>query len=228
MRLDKFVAQSADVTRSQAKKLIQAQRVTINQQRISNSAQKVTSEDRVFLDNKSLQLMGHRYILLHKPKGYICSTKDEEYPSALNLIDVPNKSKLHFAGRLDQDTTGMVLVSDDGDWTHRVTSPRKRLGKCYHVWLKEPVSSLMISEIESGVALKNEAKKTLPANIKLVSEYEVLLTIDEGKYHQVKRMFAAVGNRVVKLHRESIGEINLDNITEGEYRLLSENEIAKF
>ena len=228
MRLDKFVSQSAEITRSHAKKLIASRRIKVNLQVVSDSAHKIKDTDSVRLDDKTIQLSGYRYILLNKPAGYICSTQDEEYPSALNLIDVSNKSKLHFAGRLDQDTTGLTLISDDGNWTHRITSPRKKCGKTYRVWLSEVIDSATIELLQNGVLLKNETKETLPASVSIVTNKEVLLTIFEGKYHQVKRMFAAMGNRVTKLHRESVGEIALGTLEPGQYRLLSDVERDAF
>lgn len=228
MRLDKFISQAAKVTRSQAKKLITSQRVTIDGQPLINPSLKIFQESKVRLDEKPVKRPEKRYILLHKPAGFICSTIDEEYPSALKLLDIDDCSKLHFAGRLDQDTTGLVLISDDGDWTHRVTSPKNKCSKTYRVWLAEPLDDKAKTVLEEGVLLKSESKPTKPAQLQVLAEKEVLLTIVEGKYHQVKRMFAAVGNRVVSLHRESIGELSLNDLEESGWRHLNSAEIAKF
>ncbi|TQV76929.1 pseudouridine synthase [Aliikangiella marina] len=232
MRLDKYLCQATSLTRSQAKKIIVSSRVKIGTKEatsvVVNPAFKVSETHQVLLDGEVISALGNRYIVLNKPAGYICSTIDELYPSALRLVSAAGKSNLHFAGRLDQDTTGLVLISDDGDWTHRVTSPKSLCAKTYRVWLAEALSAQAQDSLEQGVLLKNESKITRPAHIQVVTPQQVLLTIREGKYHQVKRMFAAVGNKVEKLHRESIGEITLENLQESQWRELNPTEIVSF
>ncbi len=127
------------------------------------------------------------------------------------------------------DTTGLVLITDDGQWSHRITSPKHKCDKTYRVWLADPVQADYAEKLANGIELRNEREMTLPAQMELVNadENEVLLTIHEGKYHQVKRMFAALGNKVVGLHRERVGDIVLDEALEpGEYRYLTEEEVA--
>lgn len=137
-----------------------------------------------------------------------------------------NPQDLHFAGRLDVDTTGLVLITDDGQWSHRITSPKHKCDKTYRVWLADPVTDDYARQLQEGVQLRSERELTLPAQMETVGEKEVLLTIHEGKYHQVKRMFAALGNKVVALHRERVGDIILDEALDpGEYRYLTEQEI---
>jgi 16S rRNA pseudouridine516 synthase len=134
--------------------------------------------------------------------------------------------ELHFAGRLDVDTTGLVLLTDDGKWSHRITSPKHKCDKTYYVWLADPVGEDYAERFKQGIELRNEREATLPAKLDVITEHEVRLTIREGKYHQVKRMFAALGNKVEALHRERIGDIVLDEELEpGEYRYLTEQEI---
>ena len=135
--------------------------------------------------------------------------------------------KLHAAGRLDIDTTGLVLMTDDGQWSHRITSPRHHCEKTYLVTLESPVADDTAEQFARGVQLHNEKDLTKPAVLEVITPTQVRLTISEGRYHQVKRMFAAVGNHVVELHRERIGAIKLDDDLEpGEYRPLTEDEIA--
>jgi 16S rRNA pseudouridine516 synthase len=141
-------------------------------------------------------------------------------------MDIEKVDTLHIAGRLDADTTGLVLITSDGQWSHKITSPKKDCGKRYLVELAEPVEQGLITEFAAGIALRNEDGLTKPAILEIVEPCLVRLTISEGKYHQVKRMFAAVGNRVVNLHRESIGEIELDaELALGEWRFLTDEEI---
>lgn len=229
MRLDKYVAKAADLTRSQAKKLISAGQVTIDTVVEKSSGLVVSGSESISLSGNVLTLIAQRYILLNKPKGYLCSSKDEQYPSALNLLQVPNKSKLHFAGRLDVDTTGLVLISDDGQWTHRITSPKYRHNKTYAVDLTEKLSDTNIETLSSGVLLKDSDKLTATAQVDVVKDAKIRLTITEGRYHQVKRMIAAVGSHVTNLHRESIGSVTLgDQLKLGGWRYLTSEEIKSF
>lgn len=162
--------------------------------------------------------------MLHKPPGTICSNVDEHYPSVFNYVDIDYPSDLHIVGRLDADTTGLVLITDDGRWSYGVTHPDKHCPKVYRVGLSRPIACDVAEKFKTGIALQGEAQLTLPASLTELSPQEVLLTITQGKFHQVKRMFAAVGNRVVSLHRESIGPVQL-NIAEGHWRYLTETEV---
>ncbi len=152
---------------------------------------------------------------------------DPDHPTVLYFLDEPVAWKLHAAGRLDIDTTGLVLMTDDGQWSHRITSPRHHCEKTYLVTLESPVADDTAEQFAKGVQLHNEKDLTKPAVLEVITPTQVRLTISEGRYHQVKRMFAAVGNHVVELHRERIGGITLDaDLAPGEYRPLTEEEIA--
>jgi 16S rRNA pseudouridine516 synthase len=147
----------------------------------------------------------------------------------MELLDEDNLQQLHVAGRLDIDTSGLVLLSDDGNWSHRITAPRHKCPKRYRVTLAAPLDPAAVEQFAAGLTLRNEAKKTKPATLEILTPTEVRLTIGEGKYHQVKRMFAAIGNHVVALHREAIGALQLDeSLAPGEYRPLSEAERELF
>ncbi len=227
MRLDKYIVHNTNLTRSLAKKAISSGQVLVNLKRIKNTAFKLKVTDQVFYLGKQISTLHHRYLMLNKPSGYICSTQDDMHPSVLNLIDIEKRDRLHIVGRLDVDTTGLVLITDDGQWSHRITSPKKNCQKTYQVDLAEKIRSDTIEQFNKGLLLKNELKPTLPAQLVIQSKKQVLLTIQEGRYHQVKRMFAAVGNHVEALHRVSIGTITLDvQLGDGEWRYLTEDEIA--
>lgn len=226
MRLDKYICQATALTRSQAKKAISQGRISSGDSSIRNSAYQVSENETICLDGKQIARRGLRYIMLNKPQGFICSTVDEQLPSVLNLIAVEKREQLFIAGRLDADTTGLTLITDDGQWSHQITSPRKKCVKRYRVILAEPLQEDTITLFKEGIQLKSENQPCLPAALTTISETEVLLTISEGKYHQVKRMFAAVANHVTALHREQIGQIELDeNLAPGEWRYLTEQEI---
>lgn len=228
MRLDKFISQQLGVSRAIAGRVIRAQRVSVDDEIIRDSSFKLLPEQQVDFDGKPLsQETGPRYFMLNKPQGYVCSTEDPDHPTVLYFLDEPVAHKLHAAGRLDIDTTGLVLMTDDGQWSHRITSPRHHCEKTYLVTLESPISDDTEEQFTRGVQLHNEPDLTKPATLEIITPTQVRLTITEGRYHQVKRMFAAVGNRVIGLHRERIGDIALDaDLAEGEYRRLTEQEVA--
>lgn len=228
MRLDKLLANATTLSRSKVKSMIKKNSVTVNAIVNTDPACKVTLNDKVRINGQLVEFPRDRYFLLHKPAGYICSAADEEYPSALKILSLSETKDFHFAGRLDQDTTGLVLITNDGDWSHRVTSPRKKCQKTYKVWLKSPISERQKRQLENGVLLKNESKPTLPARVETVGSQIINLSLSEGRYHQVKRMLAAVDNRVIRLHRESIGRLCLGELKEGEWRELTPQEIDWF
>lgn len=228
MRLDKFIAQQLGVSRAIAGREIRSSRVLVDGEIVKDASFKLQPEHDVEYDGNTLtQQNGPRYFMLNKPQGYVCSTDDPDHPTILYFLDVPVVHKLHAAGRLDIDTTGLVLMTDDGQWSHRITSPRHHCEKTYLVTLENPVDEQTAEQFAKGVQLHNEKDLTKPARLEVLTPTEVRLTISEGRYHQVKRMFAAVGNHVVGLHRERIGDIMLDESLEpGEYRPLTEDEIA--
>ncbi|QBY03172.1 16S rRNA pseudouridine(516) synthase RsuA [Thalassotalea sp. HSM 43] len=227
MRLDKYICRCTELSRSEAKKLLKQGLIKVNGEIEKDPGAQVYEESDVRLDGRQLSFAKARYIMLHKPMDCICSNVDELYPSVLHLLEIDRAFDLHIAGRLDADTTGLVLVTDDGQWSHRITSPKKSCAKRYRVQTSKPIPESAIESFKDGVQLQNEKNLTKPAILEILAEKEALLTITEGKYHQVKRMFAAIGNRVVGLHREQIGEIELDpDMSLGEWRYLTEKEIA--
>lgn len=242
MRLDKFICKSTELTRNEAKKLLKSGEVRVNGEVAKNAAMQVHENNAITIDGQVLTARTSRYFMLHKVVDSICSNVDEVYPSVLHFIDVDKAFDLHIAGRLDADTTGLVLITDDGRWSHNVISPKKDCQKTYRVWLRDVITENkapdLVTQFKQGIQLQGEPSLTRPAILELVTETEsalhnnetneVLLTITEGKYHQVKRMFAAVGNRVVGLHREQIGGIELGDLAPGEWRSLTAEEVALF
>jgi 16S rRNA pseudouridine516 synthase len=225
MRLDKYLSSATDLSRTDVKYLIRNKHVLIDGEICKSISFHVSDDQTVELDGEVIEQPGPRYFMLHKPKGYVCATKDSEHPTVIDLLDEPNKEKLQVAGRLDIDTTGLVLITDDGQWNHAITSPKRDCKKQYHVTLISNIDEQTVADFEEGIQLRGEERKTLPATMEMLYKNEVLLTISEGKYHQVKRMFAAAGNKVSDLHRKSIGAIDLDpDLNEGEYRRLTATE----
>ena len=185
----------------------------------------MAGHERVALSGKLLNLPGERYLMMNKPAGVVSATTDSDHPTALDLLPSDVTRNLHIAGRLDADTTGLLLLTTDGKWSHRVTSPRTDCPKTYRVTLSEPLTDAAAQQLERGVELHNDPKPTRPAGVKVLEERIIELTISEGRYHQVKRMLAAVGNHVDALHRLRIGKVELDTaLGPGEYRELTPEE----
>ncbi|MES3008509.1 MAG: 16S rRNA pseudouridine(516) synthase RsuA [Pseudomonadota bacterium] len=228
MRLDKFVSHATGLPREISKRLIRKRQVQVNGTMVSNAAYQVAETDVVTMEGETLQIAGPRYLMLHKPVGYVCATEDGDHPTVLDLLDMDTEG-LSIGGRLDIDTTGLVLLSDDGQWLHRVTSPRHLYSKVYRATLQEPVDQQTIDSFAAGMLLRGEDKPTAPARCEALPENGARVTLNEGRYHQVKRMFAACGNHVLSLHREQIGAVTLDDTLDaGQCRVLTETEIKSF
>ena len=227
MRLDKYLASVTDYSRNEAKRLLKEGRIAVAGEVISDPRFDVVATAEVAIDGHPLRAATARYFMLNKPPGYVSATKDREHLTVMELLDEDNMDQLHIAGRLDIDTTGLLLITDDGRWSHRVTSPTSHCKKTYRLETADPITDEAKMCIEQGIKLDGEKRPTLPAEMELIDEHTARLTITEGKYHQVKRMLAAVGNRVDLLHRERIGEITLDpDLEPGEYRPLTADEVA--
>ena len=186
------------------------------------------SNDKVSIDGRELSYTRFVYYMFHKPAGCVSATKDNQDKTVLDYINKEDyKPDLFPVGRLDKDTEGLLLITNDGDLAHRLLSPKKHVPKTYYVKIKAPLSETDIKLLEEGIDIREE-KKTLPAKVEILKEQEILLTISEGKFHQVKRMLLAVENEVLYLKRLSMGSLKLDeNLKAGEYRALTGEEIEE-
>lgn len=238
MRLDKFISNNTDLTRSIIKKFAKDGLISVNGKAIKDTSTHISDVDTIHVRGTEIHPVGKAYYMFHKPQGVVCANSDGEHLTVIDLVaeqelqnyekktQAPSPYDLQIAGRLDLDTTGLVLLTNDGDWNHKVTSPNSACIKCYHVELEQDISAKVKQTFEEGILLEGENKKTKPALLIIEAPRKARLEISEGKYHQVKRMFSAVGNKVIKLHRQSIGEIQLDpNLPEGELRLLTPEEV---
>lgn len=226
MRLDKLISNATVFTRTQTGKIIRKGNITINGITVKKAAHKIEPNDQVEYLGIEINKPKARYFMVHKPKNVVCATKDGKHQTVLSLLFISQRESLHIAGRLDIDTTGLVLITDDGQWSHRITSPKHKQAKVYRVSLAEKISDSSIKTLQNGLLLKGEEKPTLPAGVEKIDDKNIYLTLSEGKYHQVKRMLAATGNHVTDLHRVQIGNIKLDeSLKEGESRELTEDEI---
>jgi 16S rRNA pseudouridine516 synthase len=226
LRLDKYLSSVTALSRSDAKKAIRLGRVSIAGEPQTDPRCAVAAGSVVSLDGADLRGAGKRYIMLNKPKGYVSATKDSGHLTVLQLLEEDNVEQLHIAGRLDMDTTGLLLISDDGQWSHRITSPNSGCKKTYLLEAADPIDDADVARMEQGMALQGELHPTLPAQVQRCDEHTIRITISQGRYHQLKRMLGATGNRVDELHRERIGAIELDpGLALGEYRFLTPAEI---
>jgi len=227
LRLDKYISNATDLSRTDVKKLIKSGLVSIDDETAKSGSQKVSDDQEIAIEGSTIQLMTTRYFMMNKPAGVVSATKDHTNPTALDLIYEHRNDQLQIAGRLDIDTTGLLLITDDGQWNHIVTSPRTDCKKIYAVELENTVSEDYHKKLEAGIALEGEKRRCLPAAMKVIDDHHIQLSISEGKYHQVKRMITSLGNKVVSLHRLQIGGIALDpELEPGDYRPLTEEEIA--
>ncbi|WP_303975508.1 pseudouridine synthase [Streptococcus merionis] len=228
MRLDKFVVAVGAGSRSQAKAMVKAKRLTVNGQIAKKADMKIDEETAVIcLDGQVLDYSEFDYIILNKPAGVISATEDAKDRTVLDLL--PKRyHRVAPVGRLDKDTVGLLLLTNDGQLNHNLLSPKKHVDKCYQVTLEKNCSTEAVAQMAVGIEL-DDGYVCLPARLEIAEEnaHLVYLTIQEGKFHQVKRMFAALGNRVTHLKRLRMGSLILDeDLSEGDFRLLTAAEVA--
>lgn len=228
-RLDKLIA-SQQYTRSQAQKMIKDGLVKVDGIIVRDRGAHVDPDvSTITLNGKEFNGEKNIYIMLNKPKGVVSATNDPKQKTVIDLVPEEMKRKNLFpAGRLDMTTTGFVLITNDGDFAHRILSPKNHIEKTYEARLAETVTDEMLKEVADGISLK-DGTKCLPAKLKVLEDGDsplVEIKICEGKYHQIKRMFAAAGNGVVELKRTRMGNLNLDpNLEEGKCRVITEKEL---
>ena len=239
-RIDKILSHNGFGSRKDIKKLLRTCEVLVNGKRIYDPGFQFSKErDTITIDGEEIDLHDNLYLMMNKPQHYVCSTKEGDHETVFDLLDDSLRTpylqnKLHLVGRLDMDTEGLLLFTTDGELTHRLISPKSHISKTYLCGLEHTETADHQTEIttkfEAGIEVgpeDNEQGFTCqPAQIKWIDEKTAHLTIYEGKYHQVKRMFAAVGNKIVYLKRISMGQLKLDESLElGEYKELSESDL---
>lgn len=227
IRLDKFLAQMNIGTRSEVKNAIKKGKVTVNGNVCISAEMKIDENaDCICYENQKIEYEKFVYYMLNKPAGVVSATVDAKEKTVLDLLKDISCKDIFPVGRLDKDTEGLLILTNDGELAHNLLSPKKHISKTYRVLTKDEVSSMQIERLEKGVDI-GEEKATLPSKIQKIDEKEVLLTIYEGKFHQVKRMLKAVGNEVVYLERLKMGQLELDTSLErGAYRKLTMDEIS--
>lgn len=232
MRLDKFFTSQSLATRKEAKELVKQGRITVNGETVKFSDTQIDpSCDIILLDGKNVSYKEYIYIMLNKPQGVVSATEDRQHQTVLDLVPPALYRKGLFpAGRLDKDTEGFVLLTDDGDFAHRILSPQKHIPKTYHAIINKPIDETDISAFREGLRL-SDGTVCMRAELRLLedsAEPLVEVVLQEGKYHQVKRMFESRGKRVVYLKRTQMGGLPLDpELKSGECREILHKELEK-
>lgn len=229
MKLDRLLAHHDSLGRGRARAAILAGRVAVDGAITRRFDQPVDRFTRVELDGLPLRPPVRRlHLMLHKPAGVVSATRDAEHPTVIDLVDDPDKDGLHLVGRLDRSTTGLVLLTNDGNWSKPLMAPETKVPKVYRVGTRDPIPASAVAAFAAGFHFHTEDLTTRPADLEILGEREARLTLHEGRYHQIKRMFHRIGNRVASLHRESIGAIQLPpDLGPGEWRMLTEEEIER-
>ena len=227
-RIDKIIASQGKYSRSDVKGLVAKGRVQVDGVRIKSSSVKADPAiNRISIDGVDITVKQHIYLMLNKPKGYVSATEDKEHQTVLELVPEEYAGRELFpAGRLDRDTTGLMIITDDGVMAHNILSPKKHVQKVYHVTIDIPVTEEMQKGFADGVELNDGVCKA--AGLEMNGEYTAIVTLKEGRYHQIKRMFGCFGAKVVELHRVAMGDLYLpSDLPEGQCRELTETELNK-
>ena len=233
MRIDKLLSNLGIGTRSEIKKMIKQKQIKINGELVKNGKDQLDPNSaQVTVNDQSIAVQLTKYLMLNKPQNVITATEDASQRTVLDLISATDSVKgLAPVGRLDKDTTGLLLLTNDGQLAHRLLAPQKHVAKTYQAMIDGIANDDTIDHFKNGIQLK-DGTRCKPATLKIIStveknnQSEVEITITEGKYHQIKRMFAACGMHVATLNRITMGPLKLDQaLNPGQYRPLSENEI---
>lgn len=228
MRLDRFLTEMTGFSRTQAKEAAKKGRITVDGVPVKKTDVKIVpGAQKVAVDGREISYLAAEYFMLNKPAGVVSATEDDRYPTVIDLIEERKRKDLFPVGRLDVDTEGLLLITNDGGLAHRLLSPRKHVDKVYFARFDGTLPEDAAERFAKGLTLE-DGTETMPAKLEPLPEGEMRLTIREGKYHQVKRMMEAVGCRVTYLKRLSMGSLKLDeNLKPGQYRPLTTQELEE-
>ena len=226
MRLDRFINNKTQLGQKTVRRLLASQVVKADNKVVTDGRLTINQFTKIELNDSILQARTAYYLMLHKPAGYVSATVDLQHETVLDLIHESYKGLLHIGGRLDVNTTGLLLLTNDGHWSRKITEPSEKKPKTYHVTTAETITEKYVDQFRKGIYLPRENMTTQAAQLEIIEARRARLTIYEGRYHQVKRMFGHFNNKVIALHRESMGQIRLDSkLLPGCYRQLTEPEI---
>ncbi len=226
-RLDRFIARHCQVPKKAVRMMLAEGRVTVDGERAKSVDQTVDEFSRICLDGDVLQASEPVYLVMNKPVGVVSATRDGIHRTVLDLIDHPQADSLHIVGRLDLNTSGLLLLTNDSRWSEKLMAPEFKVDKHYSVTLANPVSEDYIEAFAGGMYFAFEDITTAPAKLEILSEHVTRVILTEGKYHQIKRMFGRFRNPVVGLHRERVGALALEPaLAPGQYRTLTAGEVS--
>lgn len=228
MKLDRLLGRHRSMGRKAARRAVLEGRVTIDGRVATQVDEEVNRFHRVAIAGETVsEGRSLLHLMLHKPVGILSATADPIHPTVIDLIDHPEKHTLHLAGRLDRGTSGLVLLTNDGRWSKALTMPDRKVAKVYRVETRDPIPAIAVEAFQLGFHFHTENLITRPAQLEILGERLARLTLHEGRYHQIKRMFHRIGNRVTALHRERIGGLELPtDLAPGEWRLLGPEEVS--
>ena len=234
-RLDRFMSQQLGIKRQAIRSILAQGRIVVDGKVADDVQQTIHQFSHVIFDRQILQNNKPRYVMLHKPKGVVSATKDPKHQTVVDLLgdlrdhllDNNKRDKLHIAGRLDFNSSGLILLTNDGRWSRQLSSPLNHIIKRYRVELEKPLDERYISAFSQGMYFDYEGITTQPARLKIISSHVGEVSLTEGRYHHIKRMFGRFQNKVLQLHRLSIGNLLLDPaLSSGENRQLHQGEIT--
>lgn len=226
-RLDRFISVRTGINRKHVRLMLARGRVLVDGMPARDIQQPIGEFSQVLLDGQVLQANTPRYLMLHKPRGVVSATRDAEHRTVIDLLDAEYRHSLHIAGRLDLNSSGLLLLTNDGRWSRRLSAPDSGVSKRYRVTLANPIDEAYIAAFAAGMYFDYEGIWTRPAGLRILGERVAEVTLTEGRYHQIKRMFGRFRNPVLELHRCAIGKLTLDqNLAPGQSRELTALEVS--
>lgn len=226
-RLDRFVSVKTGINRRDVRLLLAQHRVFVDGVSAVSIDQIVGQFSHVVLDGRVLQANEPSYVMMNKPIGVVSATKDERHKTVVDLLERADRHELHIVGRLDFNSSGLLLLTNDGRWSRRLTTPKNNIAKLYRVTLAKPLTDDYVDAFAEGMYFSYEGITTRPAKLVIISDHVAEVTLMEGRYHQIKRMFGRFDNEVLTLHRLAIGHLRLDtSLSLGESRELTPEEVA--
>lgn len=225
-RLDRFISKRTGIKRSEVRLILAQGRVSVDGGVASDIAQPIGRFSHVTLDGQVLQARQPVYLMMNKPAGVVSATTDQKHQTVIGLLDRDDRHELHIAGRLDFNSTGLILLSNDGAWSRRLSLPERAIPKVYTVTVAQPLGIEYVEAFATGMYFAYEGITTRPAKLTLLSERVAQVSLTEGRYHQIKRMFGRFQNEVLALHRQRIGGLELDpRLAPGQSRELTATEV---
>lgn len=224
-RLDRFIRKHTSIAMGAVRLLVAQQKILVDGQPAQSIHQIIGEFTSVSLNGVNIQNNTARYIALHKPRGIVSATKDAKHSTVLDLLPQHERQGLHIVGRLDFNSTGLILLTNDGRWSKTINDEHKKVPKQYTVTVDKPITSDVITAFHQGIYFAYENITTKPAGLKIISPFTAQVTLTEGRYHQIKRMFGHFQIEVLTLHRFAIGEFRLDErLMEGQFKTLNKHE----